>query len=284
MKHTVLVLLAAAIAAPCLADTTWVTVGSPEVANSYPFAGAGTDAFRFQLLYLQSEIDQPGEIVAFGLMTSYAGPSDFYNVRVNLCHTGITALGDTFAKNYGGNQPVEVLNEDTLAVGRASDWYYFPCSFVYNNTDNLLFEVMWRGDAGQTIRFMRNVNSGAYRRAWSYGSDSAKTGQLDAVQGYYARLGFLPTGVEETGHAVPRAALRVEPTLGRGRFAVRLNVPALGVKVTDVAGRAVADLDPVGTGTGSTAEWDAQDIPAGVYVIQARTRHEQLRQQVIVSD
>jgi hypothetical protein len=278
MKHAVLALLALALLAPCLADTTWVTVGSPVTANSIPFWGNGYDAMRFQTLYLQSEINQPGEIVAIGWMTYTDAPSPFYDVRVSLGHTGLAALGDTFAKNYGGNQPQLMFQKDTLVVGNPNDWYYFPCLFSYNNADNLLLEIQWRGDAGQTVRFQRNANTGNPRRAWCSNNDTAAVGQTDAVQGYYARIGFVPTGVGELREVPARAALRVEPTLGRSRFAIRLDAPALELRVVDIAGRPVADLAP------GAAEWNAASVPAGVYVIQARTARELLRQQVVVTD
>lgn len=279
MKNTVLVALVATLAAPAIADTTWVTVGSPVTANSIPFWGNGNEAMRFQTLYLQSEINQPGEIVALGWMTYSDPPADFYNLRVSLCHTPLAALTDTFEKNYAGGQPQVMLEKDTALVGNPNSWFYFPCAFDYNNTDNLLLEIQWRGDAGQTVRFQRNSNQGNTRRVWAYNNDTAAIGQSDAVQGYYARIGFLPTAVAEPGEVPRRASLRVEPTIGRGRFTVRLDLDARDVRVVSAAGRTVARL-----GAGNTVEWDAAAAPAGVYIIQARTGNGLLRQQVIVAD
>ena len=284
MKHACLLLLVAAVAAPCMADTTWVTVGSPVTGNAIPFWGGPYNAMRFQTLYLQSEINQPGEIIAFGWMGYTTPPSGFYDVRVSLCHTGVSALSDTFAKNYDGNQPQLVLQKDTIVVGKVSDWYYFPCSFVYNNSDNLLLEIQWRGSAGNIVHFMRNTNQGAIRRVYAYSNDTASVGQSDAVQGYYARIGFIPTGVNELEELPAPAAISVEPTLGRTQFSVRMNVPASDIRVVDIAGRAVARLEATAGASGSRACWHTGDAPAGVYVIEARAGTELLTRQVVVTE
>lgn len=279
MKNAVLVALLAALAAPAVADTTWVTVGSPVTANSIPFWGSSYDAMRFQTLYLQSEINQPGEIVALGWMTYSDPAAAFYNVRVSLCHTPLAALSDSFEKNYSGGQPQVMLEKDTALIGEPNNWFYFPCSFDYNNVDNLLLEIKWRGDAGQQVRFQRNNNQGNTRRVWAYNNDTAAVGQSDAVQGYYARIGFLPTGVTGPGEVRCRAALRVEPTIGRNRFLVRLDFDAREVRVLNTAGRTVARL-----GAGNAVEWDATAAPAGVYIIQARSTGVLLNEQVVVTD
>ena len=78
-----------------------------------------------------------------------------------------------------------MFEKDTALIGNTSTWYYFPCAFNYNNTDNLLLEIQWRGDAGQQVRFQRNANVGNIRRVWCYDNDTAAVGQSDAVQGYY---------------------------------------------------------------------------------------------------
>jgi len=69
------------------ADTTWVEIGTPHRGNAIPFWGYTYDAFRSQWLYYQSEIDQPGNIIAIGLCSPSTPPAAYYNVDVRLCHT-----------------------------------------------------------------------------------------------------------------------------------------------------------------------------------------------------
>jgi hypothetical protein len=186
------------IPAAALADTTWVAVGSPVTANSIPFWGEGYDSYRCQWLYYQAEINQAGEIVAIGLYSTSDAPAAFGMVTVSCCHTPLTSLTTSFSDNYGGRTPQVLLQAETLLVGTGVDssWYYFPGTFSYNDTDNLIVEITWRGDAGGTERFYRNGNDTTNRRC-SATSDTASTGSIDNVMGDYIRFGFLLTGVEE---------------------------------------------------------------------------------------
>jgi hypothetical protein len=284
MKMTSVLLLACSVlAVPALADTTWVVCGSPNMSNTIPFCGQTTDAVRFQILYLQSEINCVGEIVAFELASAGSAPSEFYNVRVSLCHTPDTTLDTVFANNYGGNTPQLVLSADTLLVGSADTWYNLPCSYQYNDTDNLLFEIQWRGDAGSNVNFYRNTNIGTnYRRAWKIGNDTAAVGQRDLVQAYYARIGFLTTGIAEGGNSrVAGPELDVRPSVGRD-FAIRYPAATgsnVGIEVRDAAGRAVARLPAK---AGGETVWHAAAAPAGVYLVRATIGGQTLRRQVVV--
>jgi hypothetical protein len=194
------VLFAAALLIPtaAFADTTWVAVGSPVTPNSIPFWGENNDSYRCQWLYYQAEISQAGDIVAVGLYSTSDAPAAFGMVTVSCCHTPLTSLTTSFSDNYGGRSPQVLFEADTLLVGTGIDtsWYYFPGTFTYNDTDNLIVEITWRGDAGATERFYRNGNDSTYRRC-SAPSDTASVGSIDGVMGDYIRFGFLLTGVEE---------------------------------------------------------------------------------------
>jgi hypothetical protein len=284
MKVTTVLLLACSIlAVPALADPTWVVVGSPNASNSIPFCGLTTDAVRFQALYLQSELNITGEIEAIQLAAAGSTPAEFYNVRVSLCHTPDSTLDTVFANNYGGNVPQLVFAADTLLVGSADTWYGIPCSFQYNNIDNLIFELQWQGDAGSSVNFYRNPTGTTNRRAWKIGSDTAAIGQYDLVQAYYARFGFLPTGIAEGGSR--RSAgpeLDVRPSVGRD-FAIRCPAatgPNVRIDVRDAAGRAVARLS---ARAGGETVWHAATAPAGVYLVRASLGGKTLQRQVIVT-
>ncbi len=257
--------------APVLADTTWVEVGTAYTPNSIPFWGTSYDAMRFQALYLQEDINTAGEIVAFGMHATADPPSEFYKVKVLLCHTGAESLKAEFASNYGGNTPQLMLEKDTLVVGTGQNysWYDFPCSFVYNNTENLLVEISWRGDAGARVRFYRNGN-GDYRRAWAY-NDTATHGSVDNVEAYYARFGFLPVGAEDERVIGARPVLSVTPSHGAGGFVIRAEGAVASARyadVHDVTGRFVERLLLRSGGTGRYVTWDAANASAGVYFVR----------------
>jgi len=264
---TLFVLLVVAVTGACLADTTWVSVGAPYTQNAIPFWGASYDAMRFQTLYMQSDINQAGTIVAFCLYSTEDAPMYFYDVRVKLCHTSVTELGTEFAANYGGNSPKTIMDADSLLVGTGTNgtWYYFPADFNYNNADNLVLEIAWQGDQGSTVRFWRNSN-GANRRLYAYNDDEAQYGTVDNVMAYHARLGFLPTGVGEPLPPAPvEPGLTVAPTLGRPPFRL---IPAgheAELVVCDVMGRELERV-PV---RGSQAVWNPDRASPGIYLVRA---------------
>jgi hypothetical protein len=285
MKLTSALLLASCIlAVPVFADTTWVVCGTPAAINQVPFCGHSTDAMRFQVLYLQNELNLSGEIVAFGLAASDNQPAEFDNVRISLCHTGRTNLDSVFANNYDGNTPKLVFQADSLRFGAADTWFCFPCSFAYNNTANLLFELQWRGDAGSNVDCFRSDTGPLQRRAWKVGNDTAAVGQTDNVQAYYARLGFLPGGMAEGGVLPAGPALDVRPGIGRN-FVIRYQAPAGAralVEVSDVSGRKVACLSPAAGA--DEARWYANLAPAGVYLVRVTDAGRTRQKHVVVPE
>ncbi len=270
-RMSVILVMVAVLAGPALADTTYVEIGSPYVKNCIPFWGDWYDAYRVQLLYLQSEINHAGRIVCFGLSSTEDSPGRFYNVTALLCHTSVSALVSSFVANYGGNTPVVILQADTLIVGTGQNltWYYFPSDFEYNNTDNLLLEISWRGDEGRRVKFWRNPNGSTDRRC-STPNDTAKYGSPDDVQAYHARIGFIPTGVAEPKEQLPaRSSLSITPTHGPPPFRISCKGQLSGepqLTIWDATGRLVDHLEPALISGQLEATWAAQGIPAGVYL------------------
>ena len=167
-------------------ETIEVIIGVQATGNYIPFWGSSYDACRFMTLYLQSEINVAGEIVTLSFMPSTGNTGTFDSVRVNLCHTDVTQLNTTFDVNYGGNTPVEVMNEPSLLVGNAGNvWMDWDVSFDYNNTDNLLVEILWDGDGGVGVPIWRTTES-VPRRLYAW-NDQATTGTV-GNQCYYVKL------------------------------------------------------------------------------------------------
>jgi hypothetical protein len=285
LKLPYALLFACVMTVPAFADTTWVVCGVPDAENIIPFCGQGPDAMRFQALYLHDELGFSGEIISFGLGSTGNPAAEFYNVRVSMCQTTRTGLDSVFANNYDGNTPTLVFQADTLLVGTPDTWYSFPCSFMYNNTENLIFEIQWRDDAGSNVSFYRSVNGAEPRRAWKVGNDTAAIGQTDLVQGYYARVGFLPTGIAEDGGARPAAPmLDVRPSIGHD-FVIRCPATVgarVGIEVLDVSGRPVARFSRTAA-SGAEAVWHADRVSAGVYLVRVTVAGRTSQRQVVVT-
>jgi hypothetical protein len=175
-------------------DTTEVIIGVPAFGNYIPFWGSTYDAMRFQVLFLQSEINTLGDIVTFSWNPSTPNTGSFNNIRVYMCHTSATQLTSTFDNNYMGNTPVELINEPTMVVGGpAGTWYDWDVYFPYNNMDNLLVEVRWNGDGGLGIPMYRTTEA-VERRVWAP-DDNASTGTTQFT-GQYVRLYLTPPAAQ----------------------------------------------------------------------------------------
>jgi hypothetical protein len=261
--------LAVGTATPALADTTYVELGSPTALNAVPFWGQTYDGFRCQWLYYQSEISRAGNIVAIGLFSGATPPVEYYHVAVIMCHTGVDDLEAEFNANYDGNSPEKVFEADTLLVGtgQSRTWYYFPSAFEYNNQDNLILEITWRGDAGVNVPFYRNPLGHSYRRLFAY-NDTSSFGFRDTVNGHYVRLGFVPTAVAEPS-TVP--VVRLEPTLAHDMLWLNGSTPAA---LVDIAGRPAAHLVPGAN--------ELHHLAPGVYFVRREGIHRPRR--VIIAD
>lgn len=258
-------------------DTVEVIIGSPYTGNVIPFWGASYNASRFQVLFLQSEINTTGDIIKFAFMPWSAGnvTCNYYNVKVDFCHTPVTQLSSTFDNNYGGNAPVQVLSKDTLLVGGPQNtWIDWEVIFPYNNTDNLLVEIKWNGDAGTNIALWRTSES-VPRRLYAW-DDNASTGTLQNT-GNHVRLTIVTnTGTEEI--LIPedrsKTTLQVMPNLITSSTTIKYTVNDVSdvkIDICDALGRSVSQLVHSRHAPGSyDLQWDGMDnngtaVGNGVY-------------------
>jgi hypothetical protein len=166
--------------------------------NRVPWRGGLGDGIRFQCLWLQNAINYAGYVnkIEFNYFSGTL-PASFNNCKILLCHSTKTALEATFANNYTGNTPVEVFSgTETLSGSGWLDTHITPNKFNYNNSHNLLMDVVWNGDNGRDV-FCYRAN-GASRRCYSY-TYTATTGIVYTMEAQYIRLtlGTMP-GVEPT--------------------------------------------------------------------------------------
>lgn len=199
----VVVGLAVALTAPAFATGKQVTVGTLTTSGNWiPFWGPSYNAMRFQTLMDQSQIAYAGTIneVEYYAWFGYGG--EFLKYRVLLGHTGLSALTTTYDNNWKGT-PVEVANAASFVINTAvRTWFPLKLTktFTYNNTDNLLIEIVWDGKTG-TPRgepvYTCTFGSG-YHRIYSPGSSTSPTGSGSTLA-YYCRLSFsYSTGVAPT--------------------------------------------------------------------------------------
>lgn len=182
----VLIVLAGAPAA-AQASGKVVAVETPSDPNRVPWRGGLGDGIRFQCLWSQRDIDYAGYLNRIEF-SYYSGtmPASFNNCKILLCHTTKSVLEATFANNYTGNTPVEVFNgTQTLTGSGWLDVHITPDTFNYNNSDNLLLDIVWDGDNGRDVFCYRA--SGASRRCYSYTS-TATVGTVYTMEAQYIRL------------------------------------------------------------------------------------------------
>lgn len=139
-------------------------------------------------MVLKSELNFAGPITRIDYYSGAAYNNiPYYDFGLWLCHTNRTTLSATFAENYGGNTPVQVLNADPFRVNTtaANQWFgmNFNTPFTYNNADNLLIEVRWRNTASTPAISNKCWDSGQTRflEAEIY---EATVGTLDSKVNY----------------------------------------------------------------------------------------------------
>jgi hypothetical protein len=193
--------LAVAFSTAALADEVLI-VNSQSSSNYSPWWGSSYDALRFMVLWEKTEIGATagGYINKIEFNRSSTTSATFNNVRVYLGHSKHTALETTFDNNYDTFSPIQVLNASSLTVsGTTGQWWDMGIDtnkFNYDNTNNLIMEIRWRGDNGSSALCYRG--SGTAKRMWATNNDMATTGSVFA-QGQYIRLTIInSTGVSPT--------------------------------------------------------------------------------------
>lgn len=210
MKFTVVILTAlalAAAAAPAGASGKVVIIGDRAAGNAVPWRGTGYNSLRFQCLWLQRDLAAAGYVNGVEFEKTSAATGRFNSVRAWLCHTGKTTLERTFANNYTGNTPVEVLNMRSVTVD-GTGWFDLGIRtnrFNYNNASNLLLEIRWNGDDGGNVPCWRS----SQRNSRCYAPDHTASAGTVFNNGQRIRLTIgTMTGVAPTSLGRLRALLR----------------------------------------------------------------------------
>ncbi len=259
------------------ADTTEVVIGTPYIGNFIPFWGQSYDACRFQVLFLQTEINTPGKIIEFALQPSDNSVGVYNNFRFYLCHTTVSQLSTVFDDNYAGNTPQLQIDSPSFTVGgSANNWLEWPVNFEYNNTANLLVEIRWNGDNGVGVPMWR-TNESIPRRVYNMTSDNASTGTTQYTSNYVKLTIDRGTGIEEIviGNEKIKNELIVTPNLVHRGDRVLIDSKMPGpLKIFDAAGKLVQLLNNSAT---NKLFWDLHDrrgqqVSAGVYFIKSNLK------------
>ena len=202
MRKLVFVTLALVVATCTLAAATGQvkTIGNRAAGNYCPWWGAGHPAMRYMALWEKSELG----LTAGGYINKVewenwaANNATFYLVRAYFGHSTNTTLDMTFANNYS-DTPVQVLNAATKTVSGAKDtWWDMGIDankFNYNNTNNLVFEIRWRGTSPNAPCWSGN---GGMKRMWAF-DDAATVAAWRFGQIQYLRITIgTGTGVAPT--------------------------------------------------------------------------------------
>jgi hypothetical protein len=285
MKKLIMLCGVLFLAQLALADTTDVIIGSQVTGNTIPFWGSGYGAHRFQTLFVQSDINLAGQIIKFAVMPQSISNPTYNNLRLYLCHTSRTNnLSTIFDENYDGNTPQLMFDSASYTFNvSAGQWLEFPANFDYDNVNNLLAEIRWRGSSGQNTYIWRcgTTGTGTFR-VFFLGSDSSATGSADYVQ-YYVKLTIVTaTGVEEVvigeKPAVPELTVRPNPVRSGREIRIALtDMPEDQVSELQLYGMDGRLVRCLAVDRTMTAAWDLKDkqgfyVPAGVYLIRAGRR------------
>ena len=168
-----------------------INLGGGSSANSWPFASG---AFRFQWLYLASEIRTSGIFdKAAWLVTGGTGSATLTNFKMLLCNTPTTSLTTAgFTSNYGGASPVKVIDSPSYIIADSGGWLPIdpPNDFYYDNNKNLIIEVSFTARSGTSFTLGQSGGSGN-RRAWNNGDGTSDTAQYADAYLYTCRLDLL---------------------------------------------------------------------------------------------
>jgi hypothetical protein len=141
-----------------------------------------------------------GYINKVEFMRSSSATGTFNSVRAYFGHSTKTALELNFADNYL-DTPVQVLDARSKTVsGSSGQWWDLGITadtFMYNNANNLIMEIRWRGSTGVNCYCWRG--SGEQKRMWAFDDAAAKAVARPDDQIQYLRLTFAnATGVAPT--------------------------------------------------------------------------------------
>jgi hypothetical protein len=187
--------------------------GAPARGHTVPFWSEKA-AMRFQCLWLQSEIGENGRVVKIDFsFKQYAGtpPATFTGCTMLLCHTPVNKITANFKSNYGGKSPVEVFSgKFEIPAGlQENDWFMVvaPETFRFNNTNNLLMEVVWTGASGaaESRFWIADTDQPGRVRAFSA---TAINGTVLPNQGQVARITIGSPAVNPTSLGRVRALFR----------------------------------------------------------------------------
>ena len=215
MKKLVFVTQANVVATATVAVAgVHIVGGTPNANDPFPFWGV-YEAFRWQTMWFQSELNEAGPVTKIEWQTADStGGGSYNNCDILLCHTGISAITNNFANNYGGKTPIKVFNGAfRLSGAPRNKWVSivrpWMVNFTYNNTDNLLLEVSWQGGSGgANAMWVRTNGSNFPGSIWNPDSKTATTGYLWSNYHHYARITIGYVGVDATSLGRVKALFR----------------------------------------------------------------------------
>lgn len=201
MKKYALLTIALILAASTIAVAdVHVVGGTGTTNNTIPFWGTYAQ-MRWQIIWKQSEIKEAGAVtkIEWQKWTNPGTAATFNNCKILLCHTSLSTITSDYANNYSGKTPVVVFSDTfKLPALAPNQWWTVvePTNFTFNNTDNLLIEVVWVGASGGA-NAMWQSSSG--QSGWVYSTaPNPTTGNVIANRGQIARITIGYVGVSPT--------------------------------------------------------------------------------------
>jgi len=170
-----------------------VTAGA-QGTNVYPF---GSGAFRFQWLYLGSEIGFAGILDKAGwkVNSGAGGTATLSNFKMKLCNTTVTALTNTFDGNYGGATPMTVIDTASLDISESGGYVTLdpPDDFFYDSSKSLLIEVSFSARSGTGFGLNAGSLAGGSgsRRCWNTDYTGSSCSLDGSAYRYECKMDFI---------------------------------------------------------------------------------------------
>jgi hypothetical protein len=212
-----------------------------------------------------------------------------------VCPTSLTQLTNNYNDNYDGNTPQLVFSESTLNLSWTYNQWHgfgFDTPYIYDGTDNLIFEFKWQGDNGNTVLVFGWYPPGGNRVLDGF----SLTNPTGSLRSYMNRLRIYYTviGTEETS-STPVVVMNTPATPNPFvssttiRYRVENDAPVI-ISIHDHTGQLKKTLFDAQQKAGEyTASWDGTDdrgarLSTGVYFYCIKTPENVLTNKVLLID
>ena len=171
-------------------------------ANARPFATSGE--MRYQMKIPKSMLSRTGVVDKLYIQVTDSATVVLQDLSVAMLSVSSSAdLGSTFASNYEGLTPVQVLYNEEYSVTITDSWLVIDVqnTFVLSNRSNLLIELRFMDNIGDFVNTFYTTASTGASVAYTYGAGAytSTTAGVNATRTHNIKIEFASTEVFAAG-------------------------------------------------------------------------------------